>query len=120
MNHVYVRVRNRGCKTAGSQSGTLKLYWAKASSSLSWPAPWDGSVTSPALMGGLIGSQPVTVVGGSQEILLFDWTPPDPSEYVAFGADKAHFCLLAHPTFFERAIRHNDTGDGKFVGQCVK
>jgi len=73
----------------------VKLYWAKASTSLSWPAPWDGSVTSPALMGGLIGSQPVTVVGGSQEILSFDWTPPDPSDYAAFGADKAHFCLLA-------------------------
>jgi len=95
LNHVYVRVRNRGCAGTGSQSGTLKLYWAKASSSLSWPAPWDGSVTSPALMGGLIGSQPVTVAGGAQEIASFAWTPPDPSDYAAFGADKAHFCLLA-------------------------
>jgi len=95
MNYVYVRVRNRGCAGTGSQSGTLKLYWAKASSSLSWLAPWDGSVTSPALMGGPIGSQPVTVAGGAQEIVSFDWTPPDPSDYAAFGADKAHFCLLA-------------------------
>ncbi|MGA2120970.1 MAG: zinc metalloprotease [Methanoregula sp.] len=95
LNYVYVRVRNRGCPTAGSQSGNLKLYWAKASSSLSWPAPWDGSVTTPALMGGVIGSQPVTVAGGAQEILSFDWTPPDPSDYSTFGADKAHFCLLA-------------------------
>jgi hypothetical protein len=95
LNRVYVRVRNRGCAGVGTQSGTVKLYWAKASSSLSWPAPWDGSVTSPALMGGLIGSQPVAVAGGAQEILSFDWTPPDPSDYAAFGADKAHFCLLA-------------------------
>jgi len=95
LNHVYVRVRNRGCAGAGSQTGTVKLYWAKASSSLSWPAPWDGSVTSPALMGGPIGNQLVTVVGGAQQILSFDWTPPDPSNYAAFGADKAHFCLLA-------------------------
>lgn len=95
LNHVYVRIRNRGCQTAGSQSGTVKLYWAKASGSLSWPAPWDSSVTSPALMGSLIGSQAVTVVGGARQILSFDWTPPDPSNYVAFGADKAHFCLLA-------------------------
>lgn len=94
-NHVYVRVRNRGCAGAASQSGTLKLYWAKASSSLSWPAPWDGSVTSPALMGGLIGSQPVTVAGGNIQIVEFPWTPPDPSNYAAFGADQAHFCLLA-------------------------
>jgi hypothetical protein len=95
LNNVYVRVRNRGCPAAGSQSGTLKLYWAKASSSLSWPAPWDGSVAVPALMGGLIGSQAVTVAGGAQEILSFPWTPPDPSDYSSFGADKAHFCLLA-------------------------
>ena len=51
---VYVRVRNRGC--SGTSSGTVRLYWAKASTGLAWPAPWDGSVTSPALMGGEIGS----------------------------------------------------------------
>ncbi len=94
-NYVYVRVRNRGCAGAAAQSGILKLYWAKASSSLSWPGPWDGSVTSPALMGGLIGSQAVTVNGGDTEIVQFAWTPLDPSDYAAFGADKAHFCLLA-------------------------
>jgi hypothetical protein len=94
-NYVYVRVRNRGCTGAAAQSGTLKLYWAKASSSLSWPAPWDGSVTSPALMGGIIGSQAVTVSGGTTQIVQFTWTPPDPSNYASFGADKAHFCLLA-------------------------
>ena len=53
-NYVYVRVRNRAC--SGTQAGTVKLYWAKASSGLSWPSPWDGSVTSPALMGSPIGS----------------------------------------------------------------
>ncbi|KAJ0137262.1 Type-1 glutamine synthetase 2 [Fusarium oxysporum f. sp. albedinis] len=94
-NFVYVRVRNRGCRMTAAQSGELRLYWAKASSSLSWPAPWDGSVTSPALMGGMIGSQDVTVAGGSQAILTFEWTPPDPSDFASFGADKAHFCLLA-------------------------
>jgi hypothetical protein len=95
LNHVYVRVRNRACSSGASQSGTLKLYWAKASNSLGWPSPWDASVTAPALMGGPIGSQPVTVAGGAVQIVDFDWTPPDPSDYVAFGADKAHFCLLA-------------------------
>ncbi|MGE5302917.1 MAG: zinc metalloprotease [Alphaproteobacteria bacterium] len=95
LSHVYVRVRNRGCPGAGSQTGTLKLYWAKASSSLGWPAPWDGTVTSPALMGGLIGSQSVTVTGGAQQILEFPWTVPNPSDYAVFGADQAHFCLLA-------------------------
>ena len=77
-NFVYVRVRNRGCAGAASQSGTLKLYWAKASSSLAWPAPWDGSVTSPALMGGLIGSQSVTVGGGSCRSQNFPGPRPTP------------------------------------------
>ncbi len=94
-NFVYVRVRNRACGGGAGQSGTLKLYWAKASVSLGWPAPWDGSVTAPALMGSLIGSQPVTVAGGAVTILSFPWTPPDPSDYAAFGADRTHFCLLA-------------------------
>ncbi len=94
-NYVYVRIRNRGCTGSAAQSGTLKLYWAKASTSLSWPAPWDGSVTTPALMGGLIGSQPVSVSGGNIQIVEIPWTPPDPSDYASFGADKAHFCLLA-------------------------
>ncbi len=35
-NYVYVRVRNRAC--SGTASGTLKLYWAKASTGLSWPS----------------------------------------------------------------------------------
>jgi hypothetical protein len=92
-NYVYVRVRNRGC--TGSASGTLKLYWAKASSGLSWPSPWDGSVTVPALMGTSIGSQSVTVAAGDDEILVFPWMPPNPADYASFGADQAHFCLLA-------------------------
>ncbi len=90
---VYVRVRNRGC--TGSASGTVRLYWAKASTGLSWPAPWDGSVTAPALMGGSIGSQPVSVSAGDDEILSFPWAPPNPADYASFGADQGHFCLLA-------------------------
>ena len=92
-NVVYVRVRNRGC--TGNASGTLRLYWAKASTGLSWPSPWDGSVTSPALMGAEIGSQAVTVAGGQSQIVAFPWAPPDPEDYASFGADATHFCLLA-------------------------
>jgi pregnancy-associated plasma protein-A len=92
-NFVYVRVRNRGC--SGTSTGTLRLYWAKASSGLSWPAPWDGSVTSPALMGGQIGSQGASVAARDDEILIFPWMPPNPADYASFGADKGHFCLLA-------------------------
>ncbi|MFQ5445774.1 MAG: zinc metalloprotease, partial [Saprospiraceae bacterium] len=93
-NYVYVRVRNRGCQNAGNAN--LKLYWAKASSGLSWPKPWDGSVTSPALMGGAVGTKSTgTVKGRGYKVLEFEWTPPDPGNYASFGADRAHFCLLA-------------------------
>ena len=92
-NTVYVRVRNRSC--GGSQSGTVRLYWAKASSGLSWPAPWDGSVTAPALMGSPIGSAPVSVSGGDEQIVAFPWLPPNPADYAVFGADEHHFCLLS-------------------------
>jgi Pregnancy-associated plasma protein-A len=93
-NFVYVRVRNRGCSAAGS--GTLKLYWAKASTALAWPQPWDGTVTSPALMGGVIGSQPTgSVAAGGFVVLEFPWYPPNPANYASFGADQSHFCLLS-------------------------
>ena len=35
-NHVYVRVRNRGCQAAEGKAVTLR--WAKASTNLGWPA----------------------------------------------------------------------------------
>ncbi len=94
-NYVYVRVRNKGCNI--SSSATLKLYWAKASISLGWPQPWDGSVTSPALMGDQIGIQPTGAINGNDfQIYTFAWNnTPLPSDYAIFGADKAHFCLLA-------------------------
>lgn len=38
-NYVYVRVRNRG-NTASSGTERLRVYWAKASTGLAWPAQW--------------------------------------------------------------------------------
>lgn len=93
-NWVYVRVRNRGCQDAAR--GDVKLYWAKASTALGWPAPFDGSVTTPAVMGGPIGSQPTGAVpAGGFTVLKFPWSPPDPAGYASFGGDAAHFCLLS-------------------------
>lgn len=93
-NYVYVRVRNRGCATSGN--ATLKIYWAKASMGLGWPAPWDGSVVSPILMGGSIGSKSINAIKGGEFVIYeFAWSAPKPSDYISFGADKAHFCLLA-------------------------
>lgn len=38
-NYVYVRVRNRGT-SASTGTERLRLYWAKASTGLGWPAQW--------------------------------------------------------------------------------
>lgn len=91
-------MRNHGCSTVpgGSQ---ITFCWAKASTNLRWPDPWDGSVTTPALMGGEIGTTvvfsdlPGGAATGSEYVL---WSNiPDPDDYEDFGADKTHFCLLA-------------------------
>lgn len=93
-NYVYVRVRSEGC--SGETSGRLKLYWAKASTALSWPAPWDGSITTPALMGEAVGEQDTgNIAAGNFSIFEFPWEPPNPADYASFGADQGHFCLLA-------------------------
>ncbi|MBR9831716.1 tyrosinase family protein [bacterium] len=94
--HVYVRVRNRGTVASSGNNDNLKLYWSKGATALSWPDYWDGSITSPALMGDLIGSQPISVIEvGNQKIFHFIWYPPDPSTYTTFNNEPAHFCLLA-------------------------
>jgi hypothetical protein len=91
---VYVRIRNRGCSPA--MPATVRLYWAKASTGLSWPSPWNGSVTSPALMGNPLGTQTTpTIPGGGFAIVAFPWSPPNPADYASFGADRSHFCLLS-------------------------
>ncbi len=94
--YVYVRVRNRGC--APSENANVKLYWAKASTGLSWTAPWDGSLTiGTALMGGEIDTKLTGVVqGGDFTILEYQWTNvPNPADYASLGGDESHFCLLA-------------------------
>jgi hypothetical protein len=93
VNYVYVRIRNSVCGSTGS--ATVRLFWAKASPSLSWPAPWDGTISGPPTMGGEIGTTPVTVTGSTAQIAAFTWNTPNLADYAAFGADAGHFCLLA-------------------------
>jgi hypothetical protein len=38
-NYMYVRIYNKGC-TPSSGNEVLKVYWAKASTSLAWPQHW--------------------------------------------------------------------------------
>lgn len=45
-NFIYVRVRNRG-SAASSGTETLHVYWAKASTGLTWPGDWNDHLASP-------------------------------------------------------------------------
>jgi hypothetical protein len=100
LNRVRVRVNNRGgLASLGGGNEVLKVYWAKASTALSWPSPWTGGTACapPVTMGGLIGTQNIpAIAAGGNTIMDFTWNPPNPATYAAcFGADKSHFCLLA-------------------------
>ncbi len=126
---IAVRVRNRGDMPNMTGVGQIELYWAQASSGLSWPAPFDGSSmgTCNEPMGGFIASQPLRPVnedyvdsfdvnynGDTTEtihdytIYYFEWTPPDPDNYAACfgeGWKQRHFCILA------RIVVPNETLD---------
>lgn len=106
-SYVYIRIRNRGI-TPTSGNETIKLYWAKASTGLGWPEPWNGlkSGLPQSLpiegkpidpVSGILLSSPNGIQPGQTGIVEFLWTDtPNPTNYTAkFGTDDEHFCLLA-------------------------
>ncbi len=109
-NCIYVRVTNRGCTTSSS-SEELRLYWAKASTGLSWPTQWVNYNPDPATFGNgtctatvkygdeITTSGGVTIPaidGGQSYVISIPWnTVPNPANFACFGADQHHFCLLA-------------------------
>ncbi len=100
---IKVRVVNKSCMTSTGNE-LLNLYWSKASSGLSWPNSWNGSITYPATgvsMGNIVGTLNIPVLQPWQEIILtFPWQVPDPYRYD--GNDQWHFCLLS------RIVTNND------------
>ena len=94
---VYVRVANKSC-VASSGTEQLKVYWAKAGSSLQWPESWDGNhyFSNNALLGAPIGSVTIPVLPpGAETVLLLEWEVPNPAGYAAINPEPWHFCLLA-------------------------
>ena len=100
-NYIYVRITNRGDAPA---SGVLKIYWAKASTGLSWPTQWDQYMVGTILFGDQIRDStslvpitvPITDLGPHASLVVsVPWKVPNPQDFVSFGADKGHFCLLA-------------------------
>ncbi|TQD39033.1 hypothetical protein [Haloflavibacter putidus] len=96
-NFVNVRVTNRSCVTS-SGNEQLKLYWSKANTALSWPAPWDGSLTvgNNVPLGGEVGSLTIpSLQPGQEAVLEFEWMVPNPQDYIDLNPNPWHFCLLA-------------------------
>jgi hypothetical protein len=97
---VYVRVANVGAAGGPGTTGTevVKVYFAKASAGLDWPAPWDGLTfdqgNTDLPFGGLIGAQSVgPIAPGNQTIFTFPW--PDVPPEQLYSIPDGHFCLLA-------------------------
>lgn len=93
---VYVKVTNTGTGSydplPGDQTDVIRLYWAKAGTGLSWPLPWNGTIST---QGGAVAlPQPIgTLLRGQSNTIAFNWsTTPNPADYL--GGD-GHFCLLA-------------------------
>ncbi len=96
-NYIYVKVRNRGCTPSSGAGDSLKVYWAKAATALSWPAPWDGSLNTMSIdWGNPVGAQLIGSLNtGDHSIFEFEWYPPDPADYTGINTEPWHFCLLA-------------------------
>jgi hypothetical protein len=89
--YVYVRVRNNSCVDATTLD-SVSIYWAKASTALAWPTPWDASINAP-LMGAPLATLSVgNLEAGHDTILEIPWLLPNPQNYTI---DIWHFCLLA-------------------------
>ncbi|GER59193.1 hypothetical protein ULMA_13010 [Patiriisocius marinus] len=106
-NYAYVEVTNNSCwETQENEFTTVTLYWAKASTSLSWPNNWDGSTTipnpnggAPIELGGVVGTMQIPSLKiGQSKILEFPWLIPNPEDYIDINPNPWHFCLLARIT----------------------
>lgn len=90
-NGVYIKVYNRG--TSASSAAKVKLYFAKASSGLTWPVNFVNFNVGGILHGDEIGEVNIpSIAAGSSTIVMIPWYPPNPAD---FTYDQHHFCLTA-------------------------
>jgi hypothetical protein len=90
-NAVYIRVYNKG--TATSSASKVKLYFAKASTGLTWPTNFINFTVGPVVYGNFIGEVNIpAITAGSSAIVMIPWYPPNPAD---FSTDQHHFCLAA-------------------------
>ncbi len=99
-NYAYVRVTNKSC-VVSTGNEQLKLYWAKAGTSLEWQDSWDGNHYFPTpnngqKLGAPIGTISIPALQANrQTVLQIPFMVPNPNSYSFAGSDQWHFCLLA-------------------------
>ncbi|WP_281321828.1 S8 family serine peptidase [Flavobacterium aestivum] len=90
-NGVYMRVYNRGANA--SSSAKVRLYFAKASSGLTWPTNFVNYSISGVMHGDEIGEVSIpSIPPGGNTVVVIPWYPPNPADYTY---DQHHFCLAA-------------------------
>lgn len=90
-NAVYIRVYNKG--TAPNSAAKVKLYFAKASTGLTWPTNFVNFSVGSVLHGDYIGEAYIPAIpAGNSAIVMIPWYPPNPAD---FTYDQHHFCLTA-------------------------
>src|SRR5690606_24533649 len=95
--YVYVRIFNRSCQPS-SGSEKIKLYWAKASTSLNWDTYWNGQnfFSNGQPLGEPIGEITIPALEPGQDVILnIPWQVPNPQDYAAVNPEPWHYCLLA-------------------------
>lgn len=92
-NWVYIRITSKNCSNV--DDATLKLYFSKASTGLSWPLHWDNYYQqiggTNVLHGDFIGDISVPTSPSGEVIVKIPWYPPNPSDFIN---EIHHFCLL--------------------------
>ncbi len=116
-NYVYVRVTNNSCVTSSGNDG-LKLYWAKANTTLYWPQNWNGTMfiedpvtQEDVLMGDEVGTLNIPVLEpGQSKIIEFEWDVPNPQDYINIDQGNPwHFCLLARIVSLQDPMTFTET-----------
>ncbi|MBV6443111.1 MAG: hypothetical protein DYG98_09235 [Haliscomenobacteraceae bacterium CHB4] len=115
-NYIYVRLRSRGCMPL--TQGSLRVYFSKSSTVLTWPDFWeDYFVQSPGsgtvVTGDEVDSSPIALPddmrAGEERIIKFLWgNMPDPGD---FHFDRHHFSLLARIESTQDPMTSTETSD---------
>lgn len=99
-HYINVNVHN---STASSQTGLLKVYWAKAGIAQNWSSDWSNktvtTTATPSIVpaGDMIAAPVfITVPSNTTAVFSLPWVLPNPAWYSDYtNGDLFHFCIVA-------------------------